>query len=114
MAKTQVVHCKRDSYDVYIGRGSQWGNPFTHITDRPTQAAEVVGSREEAIARYMDYLAEQPDLLAQIPSLRGKRLGCWCSPKACHGDLLAQLAEGIDIDELELPEFRSQQIGFGL
>lgn len=23
-----VVHCKRARYDVYIGRPSQWGNPF--------------------------------------------------------------------------------------
>jgi len=27
----RVVHCKREPYDVYIGRGSKWGNPFTHI-----------------------------------------------------------------------------------
>lgn len=25
-----VVHCKREPYDVYIGRGSKWGNPFSH------------------------------------------------------------------------------------
>ena len=27
--KTSVVHCKHEKYDVYIGRGSKWGNPFT-------------------------------------------------------------------------------------
>ncbi|MBA3285144.1 MAG: DUF4326 domain-containing protein, partial [Nitrosopumilus sp.] len=25
--------------------------------------------------------------------LRGKTLGCWCRPDACHGDLLAELAD---------------------
>jgi hypothetical protein len=24
--------------------------------------------------------------------LKGKVLGCWCSPKACHGDILAKIA----------------------
>lgn len=28
---TKVVHCKKEPYDVYIGRPSKWGNPFTHI-----------------------------------------------------------------------------------
>ena len=35
----------------------------------------------------------QPALLAALPELRGKRLGCWCAPQACHGDVLAQLAD---------------------
>ena len=26
-----VVHCKKANYDVYIGRPSKWGNPFTHL-----------------------------------------------------------------------------------
>lgn len=25
----RVVHCKRDKFDVYIGRPGKWGNPFT-------------------------------------------------------------------------------------
>lgn len=28
MAK--IVHCKKDKYDIYIGRPSIWGNPFSH------------------------------------------------------------------------------------
>ena len=27
--------------------------------------------------------------------LRGKVLGCWCSPKACHGDVLAEIANSM-------------------
>ncbi|MGD9564460.1 MAG: DUF4326 domain-containing protein [Pyrinomonadaceae bacterium] len=26
-----------------------------------------------------------------MEELRGKVLGCWCSPKVCHGDVLARL-----------------------
>jgi hypothetical protein len=70
-------------YDVYIGRGSPWGNPFREGID---------GTREEVIARYETRLMTQPELLAQLPSLRGKRLGCYCAPKPCHGDVLLRLA----------------------
>ncbi len=80
---TRVVHCKREKYDIYIGRPTQWGNPFTLSTGE---------SRAEVIAKYREWLLRHPLLMAQIPTLRGKVLGCWCHPKACHGDVLAELA----------------------
>ena len=78
-----VVHCKREPYDVYIGRPSKWGNPFSIGKD---------GTREEVILKYLKWLKNQPELIAALPELKGKRLGCWCAPKACHGDMLAKLA----------------------
>ena len=80
-----VVHCKRAKFDVYIGRGraSPWGNPFQIGKD---------GTREEVIAKYRAWLLQQPELMARLPELRGKILGCWCSPKPCHGEVLAALA----------------------
>jgi hypothetical protein len=89
--KPRVVHCKRESYDVYIGRPEKWGNPFTHRRDGTT-AQIVVRSREEAIRRYEEWLYTQPDLMLALPELRGKVLGCWCAPLACHGDVLLRLA----------------------
>ena len=88
---TRVVHCQRDSYDVYIGRPSEWGNPFTHIRDRETKAEHLVRNREEAISKYREWILQQPHLLAKLETLRGKKLGCWCKPKSCHGDVLIQL-----------------------
>ena len=88
---TTVVHFKKEPYDVYIGRGSIWGNPFTHLTTE-TKAQFVVATREEAIAKYREWLMCQPELLKQIPTLRSKVLGCWCRPKSCHGDVLAEMA----------------------
>lgn len=82
--KTRVVHCKRESYDVYIGRGSKWGNPFKIGAD---------GTREEVIAKYCEYIGGRPDLLNSVHELRGKVIACWCSPQACHGDVLAELAD---------------------
>lgn len=92
---TSVVHCKKDGYDVYIGRPSKWGNPFTHLSDRKTRAAFIVQSREEAIERYKEYLFSS-GLIKDIEELRGKVLGCWCRPKACHGDVLARLLNTLD------------------
>jgi hypothetical protein len=92
MADTRVVNRYAEPFDVYIGRGSKWGNPFTHR--QGTQAAHVVGSREAAIAAYEEFVLERPDLLAALPELQGKTLGCYCKPKACHGDVLARLADG--------------------
>jgi hypothetical protein len=81
----RVVHCKREAYDVYVGRGrgSRWGNPFKAGRD---------GTREEVIAKYEQWLLTQPELIAALPELRGKVLGCWCAPKACHADVLLRLA----------------------
>jgi hypothetical protein len=88
---TRVVHCKKESYDVYIGRPSEWGNPFTHIRDRETRAEFVVKTREEAISRYREWILLQPDLIKKLETLRGKTLGCWCKPKSCHGDVIIEL-----------------------
>ena len=88
--KPKVVHCKKEEFDVYIGRGSKWGNPFSH--KEGTLAEHVVGSREEAIAKYEEYLLSNQELVYSLPELKGKVLGCWCKPKACHGDVLLRMA----------------------
>jgi hypothetical protein len=79
----RVVHCKRERFDAYIGRPSKWGNPFTLNAAR---------NREAIIASYEAWLRKQPELMAALPELRGKVLGCWCAPKPCHGDVLLRLA----------------------
>jgi len=87
----KVVHCKKEKYDIYIGRPSIWGNPYTHIKDKKTKAEFIVNSREEAIQKYEEYLRNQPDLIKLLPTLKNKILGCWCSPKSCHGDIIIKL-----------------------
>lgn len=89
---TRVVHCKKEPYDVYIGRPSKWGNPFEIGKD---------GSRETVILKYWEWLLSSPSLMAEIPELKGKVLGCWCAPRPCHGDILADLANELaKLDEL--------------
>lgn len=84
----RVVHCKREPYDVYIGRPSKWGNPFSHI---PGKGECQVPTREDAVECYRRWIMTQPQLLADLHELQGKVLGCWCAPQACHGDVLADL-----------------------
>jgi hypothetical protein len=88
--ETRVVHFKKEKCDVYIGRPSKWGNPFSHIP-AGTKAQFVVATRYEAIEAYRNWIMTQPQLLASLPELEGKVLGCWCKPKSCHGDVLVQL-----------------------
>jgi len=88
---TKLVNLKHDPYDVYIGRGSKWGCPFTIIKDRPTLAKEVVGSKEEALAKYKEHILASPELMEALDELEGKVLGCFCKPEPCHGDVLLEL-----------------------
>lgn len=78
---TLVVH-KSCPHDVYIGRPSKWGNPFREGQD---------GTRAEVIAKYEQWLRNNPELLEQIEELRGKILACWCKPRACHGDIIVKI-----------------------
>lgn len=80
-----LVHCKKEPYDVYIGRPSIWGNPYVIGKD---------GSREEVIAKYEEYLLNNKSLLDLLPTLMGKVLGCWCYPNPCHGDVILRLLYG--------------------
>jgi len=89
---TTVINIRAgQKYDVYIGRGSMWGNPYSHLTG--TKALYVVRNRDAAIQAYLDYLIDQPQLMEALHTLRGKVLGCYCKPLSCHGDLLAVMAD---------------------
>ena len=46
---TRVVHLEREPHDVFIGRPSKWGNPYSHL--RNTRAQFRVRTREEAIQK---------------------------------------------------------------
>jgi hypothetical protein len=82
--KARVVHFKREPYDVYIGRpASKWASPFVIGRD---------GTREQCVDKYAAWILTQPDLIECVGELQGKTLGCWCAPKACHGDVLVELA----------------------
>jgi hypothetical protein len=83
-----VVGC-----DVYIGRamyqggwslpGSKWANPFRLLRDQ--------SNRVQVLVDYENHVRSTPELMGALPELGGKRLGCWCAPLPCHGDVLVRL-----------------------
>jgi len=91
---TIVVNKRIEPFDIYIGRGSIWGNPFSHLPSKMIGVIRVA-TRNEAIDRYREWIQTQPHLLARLHELKGKRLGCYCSPLRCHGEVLAELADGL-------------------
>ena len=73
---------------VYIGRGSPFGNPFCIGPD---------GTREEVIRKYREFIQTRPDLLQRVEAeLKDKDLVCFCSPKACHGEVFFEILYGSD------------------
>lgn len=81
-----VVNLRKEAYTKYIGRGSIWGNPFK---------IGVHGTREDVIAKYESHVRRSPELILKLPELYGHRLGCYCNPKECHGDVLVKLCKEI-------------------
>ena len=81
---TKVVNLRNEKYDMYIGRGSKWGNKFIIGRD---------GDREEVIKKYKKWILIKKELLISLHELKGKALGCFCKPLACHGDILLELVE---------------------
>jgi len=107
MSKTIVVNYKIDEYDILISRPSKWGNPFSH-RKFGTQAQFIVESREAAIEAYRNYIinGEGKWLLKHLYELKGKRIACCCSPfLACHGDVLAELANALPEPKYKAEDF---------
>ncbi len=66
------------SNDVYIGRGSKWGNPFK---------IDGQNSRGDVIHMYADWI-QSTHQFKDLHELKGKTLVCYCAPLPCHGDIL--------------------------
>ncbi len=90
---TKIVNLKTEPYDVYIGRPSKWGNPFSHLEDSIGEFK--VSSRAEAIEKHKKWIVNQPELMDSLIELKNMRLGCYCKPKKCHGDNLIELINKI-------------------
>ncbi len=93
--KTRVVNRYSELYDIYIGRPSKWGNPFLPV-------GRSSSARLASIICYRDWIVKQSELMASLHELKGKRLGCYCAPKTCHGDVLVELVDKYVCDECGL------------
>lgn len=90
---TLVVNKDRgDLYDVYIGGGTIWGNPYQMGQD---------GDRDEVIRKFAydfdrGFLKASENLEHNLGIIRGKVIACHCKPAACHGDVLAAHLNAMD------------------
>lgn len=93
VGETKAVNIYKHDFDMYIGRANAlhkdapFGNPF-----------KLANSTDEERTRELDkfkryFLARieaDADFRRQVMALKGKRLGCYCKPLACHGDIIAE------------------------
>lgn len=89
--QTEFQGVKNTSDYEYIGRGSYWGNPYSMF--------EEGDDRDEVIRKYKyDF---ENDIFpnkkkSEVFKLAGKKLGCFCKPLECHGDVLAEFLNSFD------------------
>jgi len=80
---TKVIHI-RDKIghpnEIYIGRGSKWGNPYK---------INSFYSREDVLVMYKKYMRKRFSD-KELLELQDKTLVCYCKPLACHGDVLIE------------------------
>ena len=91
---TIAVNLRVSEFDVYIGRPSKWGNPYTHLVGYKDTIH--VDSVEEAVEHYEVWIREQINFDPEkynLDELRGRVLGCYCKPGPCHGDILVKLCD---------------------
>jgi len=93
---TTVVNKKTgEPYDIYIGRPSFFGNPYK-VGDTTWDGIHI-SSREAALELYERLMWKRLNdenmtwWLHELEKMRGKRLGCWCKPLPCHGDVLVKI-----------------------
>ncbi len=98
-SKTEVVHCMKDSYDVYIGRrNNRAGLPESPFANR---------SNGDYRTYFLQKLKDDPYFPGKVLKLHGKKLGCWCKGTSrdfsqCHGHIVAEWADKLRAKWTEL------------
>lgn len=101
MRRTTVVNLRQGDFDVYIGRPGNgergsFGSPI-HIGKQCPVCGEVHQTARETLPCYRRHLRRRlrrdPSFRHEFYELRGKRLGCFCAPSPCHGDVMVELLD---------------------
>lgn len=87
--------------DIYIGRGSALGNPYTSKDVSKTKAQYQCASVEESIEKFREHLMGKindgdPDVINAINEICSRdnaNLVCFCKPRACHGDVIKEICD---------------------
>ncbi len=78
----------------YVGRPTQWGNPFTVGEEIPFLPGRKVADKRHAFSLFVGHAPLQAQLvIATRMNLRGFDLACWCPlDQPCHADVLLEIA----------------------
>ena len=91
----QLVNIKHSECDIYIGRPSKYGNPYSSKESKLAQFH--VSTLEESLLGFRNYLINNKQLLIDIEELRYKIIGCFCTESkeykvgdkiVCHGQII--------------------------
>ena len=89
MNETRLVNVKKEPYDICIMRPGYYQNRFP---------IGVCGTREEVIKlfeiEFIHKIKTDSFYLMAIERMRGKTIGCCCSPEPCHGDVYINYFQG--------------------
>lgn len=96
-SKAEPVNMREVEYDVYIGRAGHgmdgyFGNPVRSGKECPIceDVHYAPGRTIPCFERYFKARVERdPTFRENVLALKGKKLGCFCKPKPCHGDVIA-------------------------
>ena len=93
--ETTVVNIKTTNEEnvTMIGRSTQFGNPFLLSKDggNYTRRASV----KEYEKWFYHKLESDIEFREAVHELKGETLGCFCKPRACHGDVIVEYFDKI-------------------
>lgn len=106
----RVVDNRQVKNSQYIGRAGygRIGSPLGNPEPLPRGASDA--QREANLARYRKWLLGQiasnsPAVILELVKIAAAArtevvsLGCWCSPKRCHGDVIVEVLEMLESRE---------------
>lgn len=92
-----TVGKKSDKDAIYIGRSSPLGNPFRVKNNSDKERDRVCDAYEMWIADKIKQLnpvvCSELRRLYELSKKGDLTLGCFCSPKRCHGDTIKRILE---------------------
>lgn len=90
---TEVVNIRKSKYDIYIGRRGKgedgyFGNPhpigYCKVCNRVHDRADSINEFKKY---FYDRIAKDKEFLQRVKELKDKKLGCFCAPAMCHGEV---------------------------
>jgi hypothetical protein len=90
MENLKVINRYKEKETIYIGRGSPLGNPYR------LHKGAAKGSTLQAYSQWIKkkVMALDTDVMTALLAIKdGDKLGCFCKPQVCHGDIIVKIVK---------------------